>query len=177
MDAARASLRLQKMNNLEPDTSIIYRRTELEMPARRLEIEHAKDEGVNFRFLVQPVEFIGDDKGFVKKLRCLKCELGEPDSSGRRRPVAIKGSEFETACDEAIIAVGLKANEILTSVTPQLKINSEGDIIVDPETMETSIKGVYAGGDIVGGEGTVIEAMGMAKKAAEAIIQRLHSQG
>jgi glutamate synthase (NADPH/NADH) small chain len=176
MDAARAVLRLQNMQNSSSDTSIIYRRTEVEMPARRLEIEHAKEEGVKFKFLVQPLEFVGDENGFVKKIKCLQCELGEPDSSGRRRPIPIKGSEFEMECDIAILAIGLKANQILISVTPELKADEYGDIIVDKDTMETSIKGVYAGGDIVGGEGTVIEAMGMAKKAALGIIETLRNK-
>jgi glutamate synthase (NADPH/NADH) small chain len=170
MDAARVALRLQKIKGLPLDTSILYRRTEVEMPARRLEIEHAKEEGVKFEFLVQPKEFVGDDRGFVKKLICLRSELGEPDSSGRRRPIIIEGSEFEVDCDLCVIAVGLKANQILINATPELKTDKHSDIIVDPESMESSIKGVYAGGDIVGGEGTVIEAMGMAKKAARAII-------
>lgn len=173
MDAARVAIRLQKMNKIKPNVSIFYRRTELEMPARRPEIEHAKEEGVNFRFLVKPEEFIGDDKGFVRKIKCLECKLGEPDSSGRRRPVEIPGSDFESDCSLAIIAIGLKANEILTSVTPELKVDKYSDVIVNPETMETSIKGVFAGGDIVGGEGTVIEAMGMAKRASRAIIEYL----
>ena len=174
MDAARVALRLQKLHNIAPDVTVFYRRTENEMPARRLEILHAKEEGIKFEFLVQPVEFKGDkENSYVDKIRSLRCELGEPDDSGRRRPVAIKGSEFEVDCDEAVIAVGLKANQVLTKATPELKIDKWSDIIVDPETMETSIKSVYAGGDIVGGEGTVIEAMGMAKKAAAAIIDRL----
>lgn len=173
MDAARAALRIQKMQGMKPDTSIVYRRTEVEMPARRLEIEHAKEEGVKFRFLVQPEEFKGDDKGFVKKLRCLECKLGEPDASGRRRPVVIPGSDFELDCDMAVLAIGLIANQVLTRVTPQLKTDKYSDVVVDRGTMETSVAGVYAGGDIVGGEGTVIEAMGMAKKAAKAIIERL----
>jgi len=173
MDAARAALRIQKMSGMAPDTTVFYRRTELEMPARRLEIEHAKEEGVKFKFLVQPVGFSGDEAGFVKKLNCLKCELGEADSSGRRRPVPVNGSEFSSDCDIAIIATGLKANQVLISATPELKIDKYGDVIVNKETMETSIEGVYAGGDIVGGEGTVIEAMGMAKIASKAIIERL----
>jgi len=107
------------------------------------------------------------------KIKCLTCKLGEPDSSGRRRPVPIKGSEFEADCDIAIIAVGLNANQVLTSVTPALKLDKYKDVVVNPETMETSIKDVYAGGDIVGGEGTVIEAMGMAKRASKAIIEKL----
>jgi glutamate synthase (NADPH/NADH) small chain len=173
MDAARAALRLQKINGLTPNTTIIYRRTETEMPARRLEIEHAKEEGVNFKFLVQPEEFIGEENGFVKKIRCLECKLGDADSSGRRRPISIEGSDFSLPCDIAIVAVGLKANQVLTKVTPELKTDQYADVIVNPQTMETSLRGVFAAGDIVGGEGTVIEAMGMAKKAAKAIIEYL----
>ena len=176
MDAARVAIRLQKINNMAPNTTIFYRRTELEMPARRLEIEHAKEEGVKFEFLVQPIAFVGDENAHVRTLRCLRCELGAPDASGRRRPVAIKGSEFDTDCDSAIIALGLQANTMLTSTTQDLKLNKDKDIVVDPETMATSIKGVYAGGDIVGGEGTVIEAMGMAKKAAKAIVSYIEQQ-
>jgi len=173
MDSARVALRLQKMQGLVADTTILYRRSEMEMPARRLEIEHAKEEGVKFRMLVKPEEFIGDESGFVKKIKCLECELGEPDASGRRRPVEIKGSDFELDCDAAIIAVGLKANQILTKATPELKVDKYGDVIVDSITMETSMARVFAGGDIVGGEGTVIEAMGMSKKAAAGIIELL----
>lgn len=173
MDAARCALRLQKAAGAKPDTTIFYRRTEIEMPARRLEIGHAKEEGVIFRFLVKPDAFTGDESGFVKKLTSLECTLGEPDSSGRRRPVEKPGSNFDIECDMAVIAVGLKANQILTKATPQLKVDKYGDVIVDPETMETSIKRIFAGGDIVGGEGTVIEAMGMAKKAAKGIIEYL----
>ena len=177
MDAARVALRLQKLHNIPADVTVFYRRTENEMPARRLEILHAKEEGIKFEFLVQPVEFKGDNENsFVSKIRSLRCELGEPDDSGRRRPVAIKGSEFEVDCDEAIIAVGLKANQVLIQVTPELKIDKWSDIIVDPITMQTSIKSVYAGGDVVGGEGTVIEAMGMAKKASAAIEEYLLKQ-
>jgi len=171
MDSARVALRLQKMHGIAADTTILYRRTEVEMPARRLEIEHAKEEGVKFRMLVKPEEFIGDEFGFVRSLKCLECKLGEPDSSGRRRPVEIKGSDFQIDCDVAVIAIGLKANQILTGVTPQIKTDKYGDIVVDPLTMETSVRGVFAGGDIVGGEGTVIEAMGMGKKAAQGIIE------
>lgn len=173
MDAARVALRLQKINGLPLNTTVIYRRTEIEMPARRLEIEHAREEGIKFKFLVQPKEFIGDGRGFVKKLICLKSKLGEPDSSGRRRPVIIEGSEFEVDCDLCVIAVGLKANQILINATPELKTDKYSDVIVDSESMESSIKGVFAGGDIVGGEGTVIEAMGMAKKAAQSMIGEL----
>jgi glutamate synthase (NADPH/NADH) small chain len=174
MDAARIAIRLQHMNGIAPDTTISYRRTEVELPARRLEIEHAKEEGVKFDLLVKPEEFIGDEKGFIKKMRCSRCELGEPDSSGRRKPVVIPNSSFEADCDLVIIAIGLGANTVLTNVTPELATDKYKDVIVNPETMETSIKGVFAGGDIVGGEGTVIEAMGMAKKAAKAIIDHLN---
>jgi len=176
IDSARVALRLQVLNNIEPDTTIVYRRTELEMPARRLEIEHAKEEGVKFEFLVQPVGFLGNDKGYVKKIKSLRCELGEPDQSGRRRPNPIEGSEFELDCDTAVVAIGLSANQVLTSLTPELKIDKYKDIIVDRDSMETSIPHVYAGGDIVGGEGTVIEAMGMAKKAAKSITEYLASK-
>jgi len=173
MDAARAAIRFQKMKGFAPNTSIFYRRTEVEVPARLPEIEHAKEEGVDFRFLVQPQEFIGNKSGWVRKMKCLQCRLGEPDSSGRRRPHPIEGSDFEVDCDLAIIAVGLGANRILTSVTPDLKVDKYGDLIVDSVTMETSLKGVFAGGDIVGGEGTVIEAMGMAKRAVQGILKHI----
>jgi glutamate synthase (NADPH/NADH) small chain len=176
MDAARVAIRLQKINGIKPDTTILYRRTEVEMPARRMEIEHAKEEGIVFKFLVQPQEFTGDDNGYVRKIRSLKCRLGEPDSSGRRSPIPIAGSDFQIDCDLAIIAIGLRANRLLTSVTPDLKVDKYGDLEVFADTLETSIKGVYAGGDIVGGEGTVIEAMGMAKKASRAIIDYLSKE-
>ncbi|MDI6605990.1 MAG: NADPH-dependent glutamate synthase, partial [Candidatus Omnitrophota bacterium] len=143
MDSARVALRLQKINAIPINTTILYRRTEVEMPARRPEIEHARQEGLQFRFLVKPEEFIGSEIGFVEKLRCLQCKLGEPDSSGRRRPVPIEGSDFEVECDQAIIAIGLKPNQILTGVTPELKTDKWGDLVVNPETLETSIKGVF----------------------------------
>jgi glutamate synthase (NADPH) small chain len=173
IDAARAALRLQKIQGIAPNTTIIYRRTEREMPARRLEIKHAQEEGVNFKFLIQPVSFKGDDFGFVKRTECLSCELGQPDASGRRRPIPQEGSNFFIESETVIVAVGLKANTLLTGVTPGLKVDKYSDLIVDSKTMQTSMEGVYAGGDIVGGEGTVIEAMGMAKKAAQGIIDYL----
>ena len=173
MDAARVALRLQKINGISPHTTILYRRTEVEMPARRLEIDHAKEEGIKFDLLVQPQELLGDEQGYVQKIKCLKCSLGEADSSGRKRSVPIEGSDFDVDCDLAIIAIGLKANKVLTSVTPALETDKYGDLVVSPETMQTSVNRVYAGGDIVGGEGTVIEAMGMAKKASQAIIDCL----
>jgi len=177
MDAARCALRLISIHHpssiIHHPVSIIYRRTEQEMPARRAEIEHAKEEGINFQFLVQPIEFIGNSEGFVTGIKCLKCELGEPDSSGRRRPIPIKGSDFVIPADTVILALGLNPNPLVPKATPELKTNEYGDIIVNPQTMETSIENVYAGGDIVGGEGTVIEAMGMGKKAAKSIIEKL----
>jgi len=176
MDAARVAARLQKMNGFDIDTTVFYRRTETEMPARRLEIQHAKEEGVKFEFLMQPVAFKGDDNGYVRTMTCLRCQLGSPDASGRRKPIPIENSAFDTPCDIAIVALGLEANTILTSVTPELKTDKYKDVLVDQETMQTSIAGVYAGGDIVGGEGTVIEAMGMAKKAARAILDYLASK-
>jgi len=176
IDAARVALRLQHMNGIEQDTSISYRRTEAEMPARRLEIEHAREEGVKFDLLVKPESFVGDEKGFVRKMRSSRCKLAEQDNSGRRRPIVIPDSSFEADCDLAIIAIGSGANKILTSVTPRLAIDQYGNVTINPETMETSIKGVFAGGDITAGEGTVIEAMGMAKKASCAILNYLEKR-
>jgi len=173
MDSARVALRLQKIDKIAPNVTVLYRRTEKEMPARRLEIEHAREEGIKFEFLVQPKEYIDNGRGHLSGIRSLRCELGEPDASGRRRPVPIEGSDFTVECDIAIVAVGLNANRLLTKEVPALKLDKWGDITVKSETMETSVKNVYAGGDIVGGEGTVIEAMGMAKKASRAIVARL----
>ena len=173
MDASRSAVRMQKISNYDINTTVLYRRTENEMPARRLEIEHAKEEGVKFEFLTLPLEAIGDEKGFIKKLKCIKCRLGEPDASGRRKPIPIEGSEFEIDCDLLIVAIGLKANQLLLRFNKEIETDERGNIKVNPETFETSLKNVYAGGDIVGGEGTVIEAMGMAKKAAKSIIENL----
>lgn len=172
IDSARVALRMQVIKRIKPSVSVLYRRTEQEMPARRLEIMHAKEEGINFHFLTQPAEFISDDKGFVKEVKNLKCKLGQPDSSGRRRPIVKEGSDFKIKSDLAIVAIGLRPNKLLTSLTPSLKTDKWGDIIVNKK-METSISNVYAGGDIVGGEGTIIEAMGMAKIAAKAIKNQL----
>ena len=174
MDAARVALRMQKINNIDGKVTVLYRRTEDEMPARKIEIEHAKEEGIEFKFLVQPVKFVGDENKKVKGIVCLKCELGEPDESARRRSIPIKGSEFLIETDLVIVAIGLKANKTLQDTVKELKINKWGDIEVNSETMETSIPKVYAGGDIVGGEGTIIEAMGMGKKAAKSILHKLN---
>jgi len=164
MDSARTALRLGADR-----VRIVYRRSREEMPARAAEIHHAEEEGVEFCLLTAPTKFIGNDKGRVTGMECLKMELGEPDESGRRRPVPIKGSEFVMECDLAVIAVGAGANPLLTSQSPDIKINSRGYIIADPETGKTSKKGVWAGGDIVTGQATVILAMGAGRKAADSI--------
>jgi glutamate synthase (NADPH/NADH) small chain len=164
MDAVRTSKRLGAKN-----AYIIYRRSDAEMPAREEEIHHAKEEGIEFILLSNPSEFIGDDKGWLKKVKLQKMELGEPDSSGRRRPVPIKGSEYELPIDMAVIAIGNGSNPIIQQTTPGLNFNKWGNILVDEETMKTSKKGVFAGGDIVTGGATVILAMGAGRKAAEAI--------
>jgi glutamate synthase (NADPH/NADH) small chain len=133
MDAVRTSLRLGART-----ASIFYRRTEVEMPARKEEVHHAKDEGINFQFLVNPVELIGDDKGWLQAVKCIRMELGEPDASGRRRPLPIPGSEFVTPVSLAIIAVGTTANPLIQSTTPDLKTNKWRYIVTDPETTRTS---------------------------------------
>lgn len=162
LDSTRVALRLGK------DAWLVYRRTEKEMPGRLEEIENAKEEGVVFKFLTQPVRIIGDEAGFVKGLECLQMELGEPDTSGRRRPVAIKDSNFVLDVDTIILAIGQNPNPLLRRLTPGLKTSDHGTIIVD-DNMMTSIKGVFAGGDIITGADTVIAAMGAGKKAAASI--------
>lgn len=164
MDAARTALRIGAEKSL-----IIYRRSEVEMPARNEEIEHAKEEGVEFHLLVNPTRILGNEDGWVKGLELIKMELGEPDESGRRRPVPIPGSEYILDVDAVIVAIGNSPNPLVSQVTPELKTNSWGGVIVDPETGETSIKGVYAGGDIVLGAATVILAMGEGRRAAKAM--------
>jgi glutamate synthase (NADPH/NADH) small chain len=170
MDAVRTSLRLGART-----ASIFYRRTEVEMPARKEEVHHAKDEGINFQFLVNPVELIGDDKGWLEAVKCLRMELGEPDASGRRRPIPIPGSEFVTPVSLAIIAVGTTANPLIQSTTPDLETNKWRYIVTDPETTRTSKRGVFAGGDIVTGGATVILAMGAGRQAARSIHDYLTS--
>jgi glutamate synthase (NADPH/NADH) small chain len=166
----RTALRLGAEN-----AYIIYRRTEVEMPARTEEVYHARQEGVQFKLLTNPVEYIGDKDGWVKKMKCLRMELGEPDESGRRRPVPIKGSEFVMDVDTVVVAVGTMANPIIPATTPGLEINRWGYITVRDENGETSRRGVYAGGDIVTGSATVILAMGAGRKAARAIDEYLKS--
>ena len=163
MDSVRTARRL----GADPAT-LVYRRSRAEMPARVEEVKHAEEEGVKFELLVNPVEILGDDKGWVRAIRCQRMELGEPDASGRRRPVPIEGSEFEIPCQVFIEAIGTKANPLLTQSTPELKLNKWGNIEIDANHM-TSIPGVFAGGDIVRGAATVILAMGDGKNSATAI--------
>ena len=164
MDSARTALRLGAENS-----RIVYRRSRVEVPARGAEVHHAEEEGVEFFFLAAPTKFIGDDKGRVIGMECLQMELGEPDASGRRRPVAIEGSEFELECDLVIVAVGTGANPILTQSTDGLSLNKWGYIDVDEKTSKTTKKGVWAGGDIVTGSATVILAMGAGRIAANSM--------
>ncbi len=164
MDSARTALRLGADR-----VRIIYRRSRQEMPARIEEIHHAEQEGVEFVLLAAPLNFIGDNDGRLKGLRCQRMELGEPDESGRRRPVPIKGSEFETECDTAVVSIGAGANPLLTKATPDIELNKWGNILAEPETGKTTKKGVWAGGDIVTGQATVILAMGAGRTAANSI--------
>ena len=163
MDSARCALRLGAGS-----VSIIYRRTEKEMPARFEEIHRAKEEGIKFELLTHAIKFTGDKKGWVKEVVLMRNELGSPDASGRRRPIPIKGSEFTMKLDTVICAIGQGPNPLLPKTLPDLKLNEDGNIVVDKNHM-TSIKGVFAGGDIVTGAATVISAMGAGKKAAAAI--------
>ncbi len=167
MDGARTALRLGAEH-----VYIVYRRGEEELPARKEEVHHAKEEGIDFQLLNNPVEILGDDKGWVRALKCIRMELGEPDASGRRSPVAIKGSEFELEVDTVVMAIGQGPNPIVASTTPGMDTNKRGNIIAD-ETGATTKPGVFAGGDIVTGAATVILAMGAGKKAAAAIDEYL----
>ena len=164
MDSVRTALRLGARH-----ASLVYRRGEAEMPARAEEVHHAKDEGIDFRMLTNPVEMIGDERGSVTGVRCVRMELGEPDADGRRRPVAVEGSEHVIDASLVIVAVGTSANPLIQSTTPDLKTTRKNYIEADPETLQTSKKGVFAGGDIVTGGATVILAMGAGRKAARAI--------
>jgi len=164
MDSVRTAIRLGA-----EEVYLVYRRSEQEMPARIEEIERAKEEGALFKLLTNPVRILGDDKGWVTSMECIRMELGEPDDSGRRRPVPVKGSEFIIEVDSIIMALGTNANPLLPQSTPGLKLNKWGYIMIDEETCGTSIRGVYAGGDIVTGSATVILAMGAGRKAARAI--------
>ena len=169
MDAARSAKRLGAEN-----VSIVYRRSEEEMPARREEVHHAKEEGVEFKLLCNPIKIHGTEDGWATGVECIKMELGEPDASGRRRPVEIEGSEFLLDAEVVIIAIGQSPNPLIKDTTPDLETNKRGCIIVKEETGETSKKGVYAGGDAVTGAATVILAMGAGKTAAIAIDEYLN---
>ena len=152
----------------------MYRRTEAELPARREEVHHAKDEGIVFDLLTNPVEIVGDERGWVKALRCIRMELGEPDASGRRSPVPVEGSEFEVEADTVIMALGTSSNPLISRTTPGLETNRRGGLVAD-ESGATTRTGVFAGGDAVTGAATVILAMGAGRKAAKAIDEYLRT--
>jgi len=171
MDSARSALRYGA-----DEVTIVYRRSRSEMPARNEEIDNAEEEGVNFELLASPVRFIGDEAGKVSAGEYIRMRLGEPDRSGRRRPIPIPGSEFRRRVDTVIIAIGQGANPLLSSTTEDLSVSDRGYIVTDPETGQTSKEGVFAGGDIVTGEATVIDAMGAGRRAAKAIDGYLKAQ-
>lgn len=171
MDAARCSLRLQTLL-FGPDAGevhIIYRRSRQEVPARDEEVHHAEEEGIIFDFLTNPVEILGDEKGNVKGMRCVRMELGEPDASGRRKPVPIKGSEFDIELDTVIVALGTSPNPLVFVDAGDLQRSKHGTVIADPVTGKTTVERVWAGGDVVTGAATVISAMGAGKRSAEDI--------
>ena len=167
MDAARTALRLGA------EVHIVYRRSEAELPARAEEVHHAKEEGIIFDLLTNPVEIHADEKGWVKGITCIRMELGEPDASGRRRPVEVPGSEFDIECDCVIMSLGTSPNPLISSTTKGLEINRRKCIVADEENGQTSKKGVFAGGDAVTGAATVILAMGAGKAAAKGIDEYL----
>jgi glutamate synthase (NADPH/NADH) small chain len=164
MDSARTAMRLGAEK-----VRIVYRRSRDEMPARTAEIHHAEEEGIEFFLLTNPVKYLGNDQGRLTGMVCLKMELGEPDDSGRRRPVPVPGSEFELDCDLCVVAVGSGANPLLTRSTADMRLNKWGYIIADEQTGKTTKKGVWAGGDIVTGAATVILAMGAGRRAADSM--------
>jgi glutamate synthase (NADPH/NADH) small chain len=171
MDSVRTALRLGAENGY-----IVYRRSKAEMPARIDEIHHAEEEGVRFHFLTTPIKYVGNQDGWVTAMECIKMELGEPDASGRRRPVPLEGSNFMMDVDTVVVAIGNSSNPLVPQTTSGLEVNKWGNIIADPETGQTSRKGVWAGGDIVTGGATVILAAGAGKKAARDIDKYLKSQ-
>lgn len=164
MDSARSALRLGA-----DEVWVVYRRSREEMPTRIEEVENAEEEGIRFKFLSNPVRFFGDEHGWVKGMECIAMELGEPDESGRRRPIPIKGSEFVIEVDTVIVAIGNTPNPLIQRTTEGLEVTRWGTIVVDEETGKTSKEGVYAGGDVVSGVATVISAMGAGKRAARSI--------
>jgi len=168
MDSARTAKRMGAEH-----VYLVYRRSKKEMPARVEEVHHAEEEGIEFHLLTNPITYHGDDEARVTSVECQKMELGEPDASGRRRPVAMKGSEFQLPVDTVIVAIGNGANPLVPSTTPGLDTNKWGNILADQETGKTSKKGVFAGGDIVIGAATVILAMGAGRKAAAAMHEYL----
>ncbi len=170
MDAARTALRLGA------EVHIVYRRSEEELPARVEEVHHAKEEGIIFDLLTNPTEIVVDDNGYVKGMRCVKMELGEPDASGRRRPVVIPGSEFEMELDTVIMSLGTSPNPLISSTTEGLEVNRWKCIVADEETGKTTKEGVYAGGDAVTGAATVILAMGAGKAGAKGIHEYLSNK-
>jgi glutamate synthase (NADPH/NADH) small chain len=163
MDAVRTA---QRMGAAE--ATIVYRRGRDELPARAEEAHHAEQEGIRFELLTAPTAVLGDEQGWVRALRCVRMELGEPDDSGRRRPVEVPGSAFDLPCDMVVVAIGTRANPIITTSEPDLAVNEWGYLVVDDDGM-TSLPGVFAGGDIVRGAATVILAMGDGKRAAASI--------
>lgn len=171
MDAARTALRLGS------EVCVVYRRSEAELPARREEVLHAKEEGIKFNLLTNPVEICSDENGWVRSIKCVKMELGEPDESGRRSPVEIEGSEFEIDCDVVIMSLGTSPNPLISSTTNGLETNKRKCIVADELSAETSKAGVFAGGDAVTGAATVILAMEAGRKAAKGIIDYLNSKG
>jgi len=172
MDAVRTAKRLGAKT-----ATLVYRRSAAEMPARAEEVKHAREEGIEFRLLTNPIAFIGDEKGWLTGAKCVRMELGEADKDGRRRPVVVPGSEEVLPADVAIIGVGTTANPLIQSTTPDLKTTARNYIQADPETTRTSKRGVFAGGDIVTGGATVILAMGAGRKAAAAIHGYLQGDG
>jgi len=168
MDSARTAIRTGSS-----EVIIVYRRSRQELPARHEEVRHAEEEGVKFMLLTNPVRYIGNDQGLLKGMECIRMKLGEPDSSGRRRPVPIEGSNFIIECDVAVVAIGTSSNPVLFQTAQDIKRNKWGYVEVNPETNETSKEFVYAGGDIVTGSATVIEAMGAGRIAANAIQKKL----
>jgi glutamate synthase (NADPH/NADH) small chain len=168
MDSARCAKRLGAEN-----VYVIYRRSEVEMPARREEVENAMEEGIIFRFLTNPIKYNADDRGYVCSMECIEMELGEPDDSGRRRPIPKEGSEFTLDVDTVVIAIGNKPNPLIPSTTEGLDTTKWGTLVADDETGQTTKDSVYAGGDIVTGAATVISAMGAGKRAARAIHREL----
>ena len=171
MDAARSALRLGAET-----VYIVYRRSMAELPARKEEVEHAEEEGIIFKTLCNPVEILPDESGFVKAITCIEMELGEPDASGRRRPIEKKGSEFTMDVDTVIMSLGTSPNPLIRSTTPGLETNKHGCIVTEGDEGKTSREGVYAGGDAVTGAATVIKAMGAGKAAAKAIDEYIQSK-